>query len=138
MKEKIYLASRYGRRDELCQYRSQLELLGHPVTSRWLNGNHQIDDNGLAAEGTKTERERFAQEDWDDLMAADWVFSFTEKPRTSTNSRGGRHVEFGAALAAGKRCAVIGWRENVFHCMPQVAFFDTWEGLMERLLPTSP
>jgi hypothetical protein len=122
---KIYLASRYSRREELCGYRSELEAMGHEVTSRWLNGNHQIDDAGLSLEAAAAERTRFAQEDWDDLMAADCCISFTEAPRSS-NSRGGRHVEFGAAMAAGKVCVVIGPRENVFHCLPDVWWYPEW------------
>ena len=122
---KIYLASRYSRREELCAYRAELEDYGHTVTSRWLNGNHQVDDRGLSTEAEQGERVRFAIEDWNDLMAADWCISFTETPRSS-NSRGGRHVEFGAALAAGKKCIVIGPRENVFHCMPTVVVFQSW------------
>ena len=38
---KIYLAARYSRREELCGYRSELEAIGHTVTSRWLNGKPQ-------------------------------------------------------------------------------------------------
>jgi len=45
------------------------------------------------------------------------VITFTETPRSS-NSRGGRHVEFGIALGMRKRAVVIGPRENVFHCLP--------------------
>jgi nucleoside 2-deoxyribosyltransferase len=122
----IYLAARYSRRDELCRYRAELEALGHTVTSRWLNGNHQIDDKGLSAEADAVKRERFATEDYDDLVAADWVISFTEEPR-STTSRGGCHVEFGLALGLGKHCVIVGPRENVFHCMPQVEWFSSWE-----------
>jgi len=44
---KIYLASRYSRREELCGYRTQLESMGVEVTSRWLNGAHQISDTGV-------------------------------------------------------------------------------------------
>jgi len=122
---RIYLASRYSRREELCTYRAELEEAGHTVTSRWLNGNHQIDDQGLSAQAAETERVRFASEDWHDLTTADCCISFTEAPR-STSSRGGRHVEFGAALAAGLGCIVIGPRENVFHCLPQVRWFPDW------------
>ena len=123
---KIYLASRYSRREELCRYRSDIIFTGHEVTSRWLDGNHQISDDGLSALAAKAERVRFATKDWHDLMAADWCISFTEAPRSS-NSRGGRHVEFGAAMAKGLHCVVIGPRENVFHCLPEVECFDSWE-----------
>lgn len=123
---KIYLASRYSRRDEMTVRAFELYGLGHQVTSRWINGDHQISDEGLSAEAKAEERTRFAMEDWEDLTAADMCISFTEAPR-GTNSRGGRHVEFGGALAAGKTCVIVGHRENVFHCLPNVKFFENWE-----------
>lgn len=64
---RIYLAARYSRREELCAYGDDLWTLGHTVTSRWLAGNHQVSDDGLLAEGTREERERFARDDWEDL-----------------------------------------------------------------------
>lgn len=129
---KIYLASRYSRFKEMQGYRDDLAAQGHEVTSRWIEGDHQIDDKGLSAEADAAERTRFAIEDWDDLMAADCVISFTEQPR-SNNSRGGRHVEFGAALAADKVCLIVGYRENVFHCLPQVVYYPRWEGCLSAL-----
>lgn len=123
---KIYLASRYSRREELLRYSQELEALGHIITSRWLTGNHELadrDDYLTAAQ--QADRERFASEDWSDVKAADCVISFTEEPR-GTTSRGGRHVEFGGALMAGKRTVVVGHRENVFHCLPEVEFYPTW------------
>jgi hypothetical protein len=122
---KIYLAARYSRREELCAYRSLLKQEGHAITSRWLDGNHQISDAGLNEREAEAERIRFATEDWQDLHAAEACISFTEEPR-STSSRGGRHVEFGAALSLGMKCVVVGPRENVFHCIPAVEHFDTW------------
>jgi hypothetical protein len=135
---KVYLAARYSRREELCVYRRWLIAAGAQVTSRWLDGEHQISDGQLLGsddaaiiEGDSVAleaielRRRFALEDWHDLHQADIVISFTEPPRSNA-SRGGRHVEFGAAFAIGKRCAVVGPRENVFHCMPDVAVYDDW------------
>jgi hypothetical protein len=105
--------------------------LGHEVTSRWIWGNHQIDDKGLSVEAKRAERERFAVEDMADLQSADICISFTEAPR-STNSRGGRHVEFGIALGMGKNCYVVGPRENVFHCIPGLGVFSDWSEFMMK------
>lgn len=129
---RIYLASRYSRREELCGYRAELQAIGATVTSRWLNGNHQIDDRGLSMEAKREERERFALEDFSDLMQADLCISFSEEPR-ATNSRGGRHVEHGIALGAMKRAWVVGPRENVFHCLEDVKVFETWQECLSRL-----
>ena len=144
----VYLAARYSRREELCRYRDHLHAMGWEVTSRWLNGEHQISDAGLAALGPTSEalvegednqsedaialRTRFAVEDWADVKKAAVVVSFTEQPRSSA-SRGGRHVEFGAALAQGKTCLVVGPRENVFHCMPDVQVYAEWPHALAEL-----
>lgn len=135
---RVYLAARYSRLEELRTYRAWCERAGIEVTSRWLDGDHQILDGQLLGaddaeviEGDSQHadavalRKRFAREDWEDLKRADLVVSFTEPPRSNA-SRGGRHVEFGAALAWGIRCMVVGPRENVFHCLDAVEVFDTW------------
>lgn len=130
-------------------YAEALHEIGIEVTSRWIHGAHQATFDGsplgpereaLFEEGHASmlvQRREFAQHDWDDLMAADMVVSFTEKPRDATTSRGGRHVEFGAAMAAGKRLIVIGYRENVFHCLPQVEFFKTWDQALYHAIAPS-
>lgn len=122
---RIYLASRYSRYSEMQSIRTDVLRIGHEVTSRWINGDHQIPDSGLADQAKEEERTRYALEDLADLTAAELVISFTEEPRT-TQSRGGRHVELGIALGMGKMCVVVGPRENVFHCLPQVRRFATW------------
>lgn len=129
---KIYLAGRYSRREELCACALDLDAMGHTVTSRWLAGDHQIDDAGLSVEAKAAERERFATEDFANVMSADMVISFTETPR-GTNSRGGRHVEFGIALGTMKRVWIVGPRENVFHCLEDVRQLDTWEDALRQL-----
>lgn len=143
----VYLAARYGRRVELCDYRKQLEAAGLRVQARWLDGHHQIDAAGnplgvhgealvegaCASEAAKALRARFAEDDLEDVLSAGIVVSFTEQPRDHVGSRGGRHVEFGMALASGARCIVVGPRENLFHWLPQVEQFDTWEAALDRL-----
>lgn len=50
-------------------------------------------------------------------------------------ARGGRHVEFGVAVASCKRLVVIGPRENIFHHLPRVEVFPTlgeWLELFTR------
>ena len=133
---KIYLAARYFRRLELCGYRDDLEALGHVVTSRWLYGDHQILDEGLSDPAMQALRESFALEDLTDVIEANALIAFTEQPR-ATNSRGGRHVEFGAALGRNLHCYVVGPRENVFHCLPMVMQFDDWRQALRHFRSTS-
>jgi nucleoside 2-deoxyribosyltransferase len=132
---RVYLAARYSRREELVGYQRELEHIGAVVPSRWLLGEHQWE--GKAAEvaeayekrlETPPEAVQFALDDWEDLRSADVVVSFTEAPRASSTSRGGRHVEFGMAYALGKPCIVVGYRENVFHLLPGVEYAPDWSG----------
>lgn len=114
----FYFASRYSRREELCEYRSELESRGMRVPARWLNGNHNVEelDHEKAA--------LFASEDVEDVLESDVLVAFTEEPR-ATLTRGGRHVEMGIAMGLrlsqeGHRdlgvpvVVVIGPLENVF------------------------
>ncbi len=113
---RIYLASRYSRREELCRHRDVLERQGFRITSTWLDRSVSQqerllqDHAGCAA---------IAADDVHDVVRADVVVSFTEEPR-SRASRGGRHVELGLALGLGRPCLIVGPRENVFHFTPGV------------------
>lgn len=117
----VYLAARYDHLSLMQQYKHRLEQGGFVVTSRWVNGKHE------AQEGWKYANSALcALEDYEDIHTCDWVVSFTEQP-TAKSTRGGRHVELGIALALNKRCIVIGPRENVFHYLPQIVRYETWE-----------
>jgi len=118
---KVYLASRFSRRDEMRTYRAVIEGLGASVTSRWLNddaGELEAQDDLDTPEGIIVGR-RCAETDVADVSEADAVIAFTEAPR-GTKTRGGRHVELGIALGMGKRVVIVGPRENVFCCHPNV------------------
>ena len=145
----IYLAARYTRRLELCGYRDQLEALGYEVPARWLNGMHQLDNDGKpigedgealveqhdehgSAQASPPLREKFALDDYRDVLAADVLVAFTEVPR-SGNSRGGRHVELGIALGSGIPVMIVGPRENVFCHLPHVRHFEDWAGCLDAL-----
>lgn len=124
----IYLAARYGRREEMARYADELEALGHDVTSRWVRGSHESPDV------TSWECEQWAKEDTKDITRADILVAFTEGPNYVLGvGRGGRHVEYGAALALGKRIVVVGPRENVFHHLPQVRRFPDWPAALAYL-----
>ena len=133
-KLKIYLASRYSRFPEMQQYAKNLDALGHRVTSRWILGDHDLRAHGQSE--APHYMALWAQEDWEDLVAAETVISFTEGPREVLGrARGGRHVEFGMALALQKRCIIISFREHVFHWLPHVERYETWTDALIALTP---
>jgi nucleoside 2-deoxyribosyltransferase len=127
----VYLASRFSRFDELNGYKQELAKLDVEVTSRWLNGGHEW--VGTADEDIPVEAQAgFASQDLEDIDAADLVICFTEA-MNSPYTRGGRHVEFGYALAKGKAIIVVGHRENVFYCLSyeNIYFCETWAEAVE-------
>jgi len=60
--------------------------------------------------------------DIQDIDRAEAILLYSEDPTVGV-PRGGRHVEFGYALAKGKRLFVIGPKENIFHCVDGVEHF---------------
>lgn len=135
---KVYLAARYSRHGEMAQYAADLAAHGHTVTSRWIHGDHDL-PLGVSQAEAEAIGVRFAQEDWQDLMEAGAVINFTEEPgKAGGRNRGGRHVEFGAALAMQKRCIVVGWRENVFHHLPEVQFAPDWPTALDMVGKPQP
>lgn len=116
----IYLAARYSRNPEMREVRDRLEVLGHKVTSAWIDNHGGELEKSFTPERLAAEPEfcaRFAEVDVGDLLAAEIVVSFTGN---GGGGKGGRHVEFGLAVATCKRLIIVGPRENVFHCLPQV------------------
>lgn len=126
MASKIYLAAQYSRRRELLAYAADLKIAGFDVTSSWLSEQNDGIDNTLMTDPQHEDMIiDLALTDIADIGRSDIVISFTAHPDTPTK-RGGRHVEFGYAYASLKRCIVVGWRENIFHHLPEVEHYPTW------------
>lgn len=120
----VYLSARFARKDELRGYRDALAAAGIQCTARWLDGEPQ-DLADIAAM------------DREDVLRADVLVAFSEEPVEFSPypfaSRGGRHVEFGMALATGKVCVVVGPREPVFHHARDVRVCATWDECVAML-----
>lgn len=125
---RIYLAARYSRYEEMAEYAARLRTIGYVVQAEWITGAHHNTDSAQCA-----------IIDYEEVLGADIVISFTEPPgEVAGRGRGGRHVEFGIAFALGKRCIVVGHRENVFHHHPVVEFYETFEYALDDLNTTAP
>ncbi len=121
---KFYIAARFSRRPECNDLAHRIKSLGHEITSRWVKPDtDHVLPTGLSAQAADSERQRFCLEDMEDVFSADAMVSLMEEPRN--NSRGGRHVEFGMALALHRPLYIIGPRETVFHHHPSVRQFET-------------
>jgi nucleoside 2-deoxyribosyltransferase len=115
---KVYLASNYSTWPDMQVKAAQLKYLGHEVTSEWITGAHNGDD-----------RAEYAAIDLRDIDEAEAVIFFSESPEGS-RTRGGKHVEFGYALARGKQIFLVGPPVNVFHHLPQVVQRLKFEDLL--------
>lgn len=147
---RIYLAARYSRREELCGYREQLRAIGHTVQAVWLDGKHQISDEGAPigdagealVEGddgstslrSEALRRQFAVDDRRDVLNCDLLIAFTEPPRSNA-SRGGRHVELGIAIGRMKRIMIVGPRENIFCWLDEIEHFESWDAFLATISP---
>lgn len=126
----VYLASRHEDRDEVIQVRKQLIKNGIEVTSRWLLEGGVIKTH--IVENEREGSEHVLQNDIEDINAASVVVVFSPK-KAFGNSTGGRHVEFGYALAKNKILILVGYRENVFHWHSKVTCVRTNKGLFRVL-----
>jgi hypothetical protein len=134
---RVYLDARYSRRQQMLAVREDLQRAGYLVTSRWIEGAHQADFDRASPADFRV-MARFAAEDLEDLTAADLVISFQEVPRRPSTNRGGRHVEFGVAVALGKPIVAVGPLEHVFTALPAVSCFSAWPAALQVLQRLRP
>jgi nucleoside 2-deoxyribosyltransferase len=120
---KLYLASSYGRRLELCTYRDEAIMAGALVTASWLNGE-EID--------TPEAREIYARTDLADIDACDILIIFTEH-RDIPFRRGGKMFEAGYAYAKGKQVWAVTHAQNIFLELPEVRKFCSWKDCCESI-----
>ncbi len=131
---RFYLAARYNRHPEMCEHAAVIERVGHTVTSRWIRGNHSLDESIDRGQDDEV-RANFAIEDIEDLTKSDAVVSFTESMEAQAGrpSKGGRHVEFGMGVMLNKRMIVIGPQEHIFHWLPSVEHYGSLNEFMKVL-----
>lgn len=123
-----YFAARYSRHPEMRDYRDALikALPDAVVTSRWIDQHAGTLPNSFMQGVLNSDPEacwKYGLIDMTDLDAADVVVSFT----TVGGGKGGRHIEHGYAIAKGKRLAIVGPRENIFHAHPATDVYGTWD-----------
>lgn len=120
---KVYLAGMYSRKESIRVQATFLRLSGVKVTSSWLEEPHvpQAQLHDVEEKDLLT----YATTDLIDIDRADWVVFESMDPTTPTR-RGGRHVEFGYALAKGKKILVVGPKENIFHYLPEIQHVEGW------------
>lgn len=114
----VYIAAPYPMREVAAEWGRRLLLDGYTVTSEWLWVDEDQPDH--------TSRRSYAEKDLRHVAAADALILMTNV-RGDRSGSGGRHVEFGYALALGKRLIVCGDLESVFHHLEGVSHALTFD-----------
>lgn len=125
---KVYISSRITRRAEMAEVAQKLEAVGFTITSSWVR------DASEQEYKPKTDYTEAARLDHEQVIEADILLTFSE-PLGSANVGGGRHTELGIALGLGRRCAVVGPKEQVFHWHPKVMHYDTLDDFIQIWRP---
>jgi nucleoside 2-deoxyribosyltransferase len=150
---KIYIAAPLRMRDELRPYADKLQDSGHEVVSHWIFGRDTWKDEDK--EGCF-----FANEDLEEVLSCDIFVFYLPRPREVVSKfmkatsevnyllsdenalmilrhggvTGGKDVELGCAIALRKRLYGIGTPINVFHRLPQIQWFQDFEGFFKKFL----
>jgi hypothetical protein len=108
---KVAISARFGRKEECRRLASAIRRHEHLVVSHWLSSTE--DDESLDA----MEKGEAAIVDIAAVRSCDVLVCLSEKYPwdTSGATRGGRHVELGAALALWKQVILVGPPENIFY-----------------------
>lgn len=132
---KVYVMARYSRKDEVAEVVELLKEAGLEVVSQWHTEPYTKDvqmrdlDHSIHRE--------LAVRDLKELDEADAILALTESPDTA-HVRGGRHTEFGYALAKGKKAVVCGPEENIFYTLPGVVVCVSLTQAINELLQSTP
>lgn len=105
---KIYLAAQFKEQCVMIQWAIFLHEHGHEITSRWLLAIEELTNTKSAEDAAKV--------DLEDIDMSDIVISSTLN-RGEMFTGGGRHIEYGYALAKRKKLINIGGHESVFHSL---------------------
>ena len=126
---RIFLAGGYDRRLELLAHQKRLRQMGHILTSGWVDGLH-ADLEIKTLEDLTTLNRMCSLDDMGDIDDAEVVVCFT-RPWPGAGS--GHHVEYGYALAQGKRLAIVGEKLNIYHYLDYVRHFTHVEEMFDWL-----
>ncbi len=125
---KVYLAAKFGEKNEMRDWARMIEDAGHQVTSSWLDEKHDSD-----AEASEEVMIAAAKQNMLDVLEADVLVTKSQAQGTA-HAGGGRHFEFGYAIAEGINVIVVGPKgEHVFHYIEGIQHVDNLDGLIPVL-----
>lgn len=117
----IYIAAPYEHRPTAVLIANALSGMGYSLCARWLTPEHDDDGKNSPLGDVPSEH---ALDDLEDVLDCDVLIAINPE-NFARSGTGGRHVEFGIAVARSKRIILIGDRTNVFHFLPSVMHIAT-------------
>lgn len=116
----IYIAGKFEAQERLKHERNRIHMLGlGKVIGTWLD-----EESG---DPTTSQKLDYAERDLVEVSDSDLLILDT----ADENNRGGREVEYGAALGQGIEVWVVGPKRNVFHEL--APHFLDWDDVLEAL-----
>jgi hypothetical protein len=108
----IYPAGPFSWQGRILGYADRLAAIGYTITAEWLHQKQQFtssDNKTLIYTSLHSECQNFSERDLFNIASADTLILFDPGIPMERNTR---IAEFGAALAWGKKCIVIGPEEE--------------------------
>lgn len=116
----IYVAGKFTSQVRLREEAQKLRRGGFTVSSTWL------DETATDYNATEEYKVECAQRDVDEVLACNTLILDT----IDVSDTGGREVELGLALQGDADWIIlVGPRRNVFHYLPEITHFKTWDEL---------
>ena len=125
---KVYLAARYGAKDDVEKLANTLRSNDIEVVSTWHSKNKKATPYNKI---TSRDMRKEALDDYADLTKADTIVAC--EIFGDGGSRGARHCEFGYGLGMEYTLVVYGERWQCFHYMPEVYIVKTERQLINAL-----
>jgi hypothetical protein len=127
---RVYIAAPFEDRSFVEQQTAWLESLGHICLSTWWSHtDRNLHDCSMSPHALSC----LARGDIAQLVRADCLIFMAQQRGTGEYFSGGRHVEFGVALAAGLHIICVGKPENIFHYLPGVRWVSVTDDLSAEL-----
>lgn len=124
----IYIAGKWGDKEDISQKMTQLINMGYKITHDWTKNESVTRD--------RSELAKFAVLDINGVLSADYmivIMTDTKYPYRGT------FTEIGCAIGAGKKILIYCpdeesyCRTNCFFYHPSINHFDSWDDLVETL-----
>jgi hypothetical protein len=123
------MAAKTARRGELLRHAVELEEDGHIVTSSWIR------EEEVGISPAESQAPSVAARNVEEIASSQVFLAYSELAASPHRGRGGRQVEFGIAVALGKRLILCGPPEHVFHRLTAVEHHDRFDAVRAALRP---